>query len=69
LLVNFHVTARRWQNLAKYFFDVSKVIVALAVIGKAVSDQEIQIKTVAFGLFSGVLFFWMGLMFDRKGDE
>ncbi len=59
---------RRWQNVAKYSFDVSKLIIATAVISQLVTKEGVEWKAVAFGVVSGIFFFAGGLFFDRKGD-
>lgn len=66
--VNF-VTSRRWQNIAKYFFDVSKLVIGISVISQLVAQEMIQWKAVAFGTLTGVVFMTVGVLIDRRGDD
>jgi len=62
------MTSRRWQNIAKYFFDISKLVLSITVVAPLVGRGGISLKVVALGALSGVLFLTMGLIFDRKGE-
>ncbi|MDO8518922.1 MAG: hypothetical protein Q7T11_02015 [Deltaproteobacteria bacterium] len=62
------MTPRRWENIAKYFFDLSKLVVASAVISQLVSKDFSQ-KIFAFGSLNAILFFVAGYFFDRQGDQ
>ena len=60
---------RRWQNIAKYLFDVSKLIIATAVISQLVTKEGVQWKAVAMGTIAGVFFFPGGFLADQKGES
>lgn len=63
------MSARRWQNLAKYFYDISKLIVASAVVTHLVEHPVFNLKLVVFGLLAGIGFLLIGLQLDRKGED
>jgi hypothetical protein len=63
------MTPRRWQNLSKYFLDLSKLIVSIAVVGQLVTREVFSWKAIVFGTGTGILFFMLGFAFDWKGDE
>lgn len=62
------MTPRRWQNLAKYFFDVSKLILTTSVLAPLVISEKADWKVIAIGTLGGVLFFAGGIVLDRKGE-
>ena len=63
------LTPRRWQNVAKYLFDISKLIVATAVISQLVTREGANWKAVAFGIVAGIFFLVGGLFADQKGEH
>lgn len=62
------MSTRRWQNFAKYLYDVSKVIIAIAVVGQFVTGTPINWKMIAFGVIGGVLFLVAAMGADKKGE-
>lgn len=53
------------DNLSKYCYDTSKLIMGLAVIGNLVSDK-FSIYTFLLGLIAVLSFLIIGLFIDRK---
>jgi hypothetical protein len=62
------VSSRRWQNIAKYFFDMSKVILAGAVVAQLVEIHQVDLKVIEWGIGSGVLFLLVAIVLDVRGD-
>lgn len=63
------MTPRQWQGLAKYFFDMSKITISIAVISQLVARDQSSWKAIAFGTVTGVSFLVTGLFFEKKGDD
>lgn len=63
------MSARRWQNFAKYLYDVSKVIIAIAVVSQFVTAATIHWKVVALGAIAGVLFLGAAMVADKGGEN
>lgn len=63
------MSSRRWQNLAKYFYDMSKLIMASSVVAQLVAYQKLELKVVAWGLIGGILCLIEAVRLDKKGDE
>ncbi len=68
LLYSLGMTPRRWENIAKYFFDMSKLIMGTAVIMQLVTKEHIDWNEIALGATTGVLFLLVGIMADRRAD-
>ena len=62
------MSERLWQNLAKYFYDISKLVLGVAVVTQLAGLGNTDFKVVAFGIVAGLLFLIMGMFFDRRGD-
>lgn len=62
------MTPRRWENIAKYLFDISKITMGTSVVTKIVAENAVNWNSVAFGLASGVALFIAGVILDKKGD-
>lgn len=52
------------DNISKYCYDISKLVMGLAVIGNVVSDQ-FSIINFLIGLSVACVFFIMGVFIDR----
>jgi len=63
------MTQRQRENAAKYLYDLSKIVFATAVIGKAVAGNDINVLTLALGASMAYLLFWWAHLLDgRKYD-
>jgi len=54
------------ENLAKYCYDISKIVVALLVIGPLARPGEISGWVLLFGFIAAVTFLLCGLFFDKE---
>lgn len=63
------MSPRRWQNVAKYFYDISKVIIAVAVISPLFDKHGFNWEDMVLGATAGFLLFCAALLLDWKGDE
>ncbi len=52
------------DNVSKYFYDISKIIVGTAVIAPFIS-QDYKVKTVILGLLVSIIFFVLGYLTDK----
>ncbi|MBW8051500.1 MAG: hypothetical protein FVQ77_14410 [Cytophagales bacterium] len=50
-------TGKQKDNLAKYLYDVSKIIFAVVVIGPFVKPESINIYVFLFGLSATIIFY------------
>lgn len=61
-----HVRPRQWDNLSKYFYDISKLVLGVSVVTQLARPNEANLIVVAFGIIAGVLFLLLALMIDRR---
>lgn len=62
------MTPRRWENLAKYFYDLSKLTLSIAVVTQYVARGLAEWKILALGGLTGVSLFAAGWIADMKGE-
>lgn len=53
------------DNVSKYFYDISKIIVGTAVIAPFI-NKDYSSKTVLLGLLVSIIFFVLGFLTDKK---
>ena len=61
------LTKRQRENLAKASFNLSHIIFAVIIVGKAITPDKVSNGSFAEGLFAFVLLLIIGLILD-KGD-
>ena len=54
------------DNLSKLCYDITKLVLGIAVIGNIVSDK-FYLKSILIGIITGVAFLFFGYMLDKKG--
>lgn len=52
------------DNVSKYFYDISKIIVGTAVIAPFIGDAY-KVKTVVLGFTVSIIFFVLGYLTDK----
>ena len=62
------MSPRRWQNIAKYLFDMSKLIWGVAVVTHLVNKDPFNLIVIALGSSGGLVFFIAAVRFDKKGE-
>ncbi len=53
------------DNLSKYCYDMSKLLMGLAVMGNILSDNP-SVKGVVIGLATALMFIFVGYLLDQK---
>ena len=53
------------DNLSKLCYDITKLVLGIAVIGNLVSDT-FYLKAILIGVITGVAFLFIGYMLDKK---
>jgi len=53
------------DNLSKLCYDMTKLVLGIAVIGNIVSDK-FYLKAILIGLITGIAFLFIGYMLDKK---
>ena len=53
------------DNLSKLCYDITKLVLGIAVIGNIVSDK-FNLMSISIGLISGVAFLFTGYVLDKK---
>lgn len=56
---------RQIDNLSKLCYDMTKLVLGIAVIGNIVSDK-FYLKAILIGLLTGIVFLFIGYMLDKK---
>jgi hypothetical protein len=59
------VNRRQRENLARYAYDVSKIMVAIPVLGNALS-ANFSVLAFWLGMTTALVFWVLGLLLDRK---
>ena len=55
---------RQRENTAKYLYDLSKIVLATAVLGNLVGVDRINVLSLAMGAPMAYLFFWWAHVLD-----
>ena len=53
------------ENAAKYFYDISKGIFLMIVVG-SFDEKEIDLNMIILGSWAAIIFFIWAFRFDRK---
>ena len=53
------------DNLSKLCYDMTKLVLGIAVIGNIVSDK-FYLNAILIGLITGIAFLFIGYMLDKK---
>ena len=59
-------TEKQKDNLAKYLYDISKILAAVAVIGPFVNPEKINKITFIFGIAFTIIIFIFASIIDSK---
>lgn len=59
-------TKEQKDNLAKYCWDFSKIVLAALSIAPLAKPETVDLRGVVFGLTSGVIFAVFGYILDGK---
>lgn len=57
-------TEKQKDNLAKYLYDISKIVFAVAVIGPIAKPESINKYVLIFGLSAAIIFFIFASIID-----
>ena len=57
------------ENVAKYLYDMSKIVLATTVIGNLSAWKDFDILALAIGASGGYILFWWGYVLDGKGGQ
>ena len=68
-IYEYGILTAKMANVAKFFYDLSKLTLGIAVISQLVTRDNLHWNTVAMGLTTGVIFFTMACMLDKRGDK
>jgi len=63
------MTPRQLHNLAKYFFDLSKLTLTVSVISQLVGQENINMKVIVFGATTSVLLLSMAVWLDWREED
>ena len=61
------MTQRQRENLAKYLYDLSKIVLAAAVIGNLIAWNRFNVVTFSLGGMTEVGLFYWGYYLDGLG--
>lgn len=59
-------TDKQKDNLAKYWWDLSKIMVAALVIAPFAKSEAVDLKAVGLGICAGILSALFGHLLDGK---
>ncbi len=54
------------DSLAKYVYDLSKVVFTLSVVGQLIAGKEFKLWVFISGIIMTVLFFILGLTLEKE---
>ncbi len=58
---------RQRENVAKYLYDMSKIVYATTVISNLAAWRDFDIMALVVGASGGYILFWWGYLLDEKG--
>ena len=58
------MTQRQQENTAKYLYDLSKIVLATAVLGNLVGVERVNVLALATGAPMAYLLFWWAHVLD-----
>ena len=56
------------ENLARYAYDISKIMVAVPVLGNALS-AGFSLRAFWLGIVAAIVFLVVALLLDRKAED
>ncbi|MBI4645756.1 MAG: hypothetical protein HY738_03925 [Bacteroidia bacterium] len=59
-------TEKQKDNLTKYLYDISKIIIAVMVIGPIAKPESFNIFAFVIGVVVSIIFFLLGQTLDKK---
>ena len=62
------MTQRQQENVAKYLYDLSKIVFATAVVGNFLAGKQFDMLSLVLGIAGTWLLIWIGYMLDRIED-
>ena len=65
------MTKQQQENVAKYLYDLSKIVFATAVVGNLLAGRQFSVVTLIVGAVSGFVFLGWGYFLDgleRRGE-
>lgn len=62
------MTQRQRENIARYLYDLSKILVAAAVVGNLIAWQRFDMVSFLLGGTAALICFWWGFKLDETGD-
>jgi hypothetical protein len=57
------------ENLAKYPYDLSKIVFAATVVGNLIAGQRFNMVVLILGDSGAYLLLWVGFLLDGVRDE
>lgn len=60
---------RQRENLAKYLYDLSKILVATAVIGNLMAWKQLNVIILILGGVTALGFLWWGYVLDGIKEQ
>lgn len=60
------MTKRQRENIAKYLYDISKIIFTLAVLGNLLTKEKFDILAFLFGIIFSASTFISAFILDKK---
>ncbi|PIQ82452.1 MAG: hypothetical protein COV76_03490 [Candidatus Omnitrophica bacterium CG11_big_fil_rev_8_21_14_0_20_64_10] len=63
------MVSRQRENVAKYLYDLSKIVLAATVVGNLVAWKQFDVLTFLLGGISGLGLFGWGYRVDGAGVE
>ena len=63
------MTKQQRKNSAKYFYDISKVVFTLAILGNLLAWEKFNAVAFCFGMFGAVATFMFAYLIDGEAKE
>jgi len=64
--IRFAVNPKQRENLAKYSYDISKIVVALLVLGPLTRPEQVTVAGSLWSVVGAIAFLLLGLALDYK---
>ncbi|MEW6246833.1 MAG: DUF6722 family protein [Nitrospirota bacterium] len=61
------MTQRQRENLARYAYDVSKIMVAVPILGNSLSEH-FSLTAFWLGIAAATIFLLLGFLLDRREE-
>ena len=58
---------RQRENVAKYLYDLSKIVFATGVVGNLVAWKQFSMVALVLGGIGALVFLWWGYVLDGRG--